>query len=308
MLRVENIAFLVCDVVPAGSDHNSDSDTADAGEFGDGRITNADVVALFRASLLPNQRPPSGSDLYSAMDAGPEDTPPTCGGNGGLANNDVVLCFRRSLVTSLPRYTRSRGGTCSAALSGGSSASGLAPSAETTAAARLFETNAVARSVSVSAGQPLAGALVGRTTASARPGTAVTVPVRLNLPPGHGPVTLQFAVRVLARGRAPAVRAAPQFTAADGYPAPDLVITEGNSLLLGWLHPASFPAHERALLGHVRFVMPQSARAGHVYVMELRAPSAATADGREVRLVGGATRVQVTNRHQRAAAGAGGRQ
>src|SRR5439155_1132438 len=80
----------------------------DAGEFGNGAINNADVVAVFRASLLPDQRPPADSDLFSAMDAAPEDVPPACGGNGTIANSDVVACFRRSLLP-LPRSERTRG-------------------------------------------------------------------------------------------------------------------------------------------------------------------------------------------------------
>src|SRR5207249_662910 len=76
--------FLVCDVVPTRTDQNGDGDTADAGEFGNGTIGNADVVAIFRASLLPDQQPPAGSDLFSAMDCSPEDAPPVCGGDATI--------------------------------------------------------------------------------------------------------------------------------------------------------------------------------------------------------------------------------
>ena len=114
------ICFLVCDPAPARVDLDSDGDTLDAGEFGNGLITNADIVQLFRASLLgPPVRPPAGSDLFSAMDAAPDDAPPVCGGNGSIVNNDVVLCFRRSLLPALPRYTRTRDATtCRSALAG----------------------------------------------------------------------------------------------------------------------------------------------------------------------------------------------
>src|SRR5438094_9357509 len=103
---------VVCDVAPPGTDRNGDGDAFDAGEFGNGEINNADVAAVFRASLLPDQRPAADSDLFSAMDAAPEDMPPACGGNGAIVNSDVVACFRRSLLP-LPRSERTRGaGLC----------------------------------------------------------------------------------------------------------------------------------------------------------------------------------------------------
>ncbi|GIW41058.1 MAG: hypothetical protein KatS3mg076_1635 [Candidatus Binatia bacterium] len=91
-------AFLVCDVVPSSGD--------DAGQFGNGTINNADIVAIFRASLLATARPPADTARFSAMDSAPPDNPPVCGGNGSLVNSDVVTCFRQSLLPSLPRYDR----------------------------------------------------------------------------------------------------------------------------------------------------------------------------------------------------------
>jgi len=105
--------ILECDVAPVLTDLNGDGDTFDAGEFGDGRLTNADVVRIFRASLLPSEQPPPGRDLFIAMEAAPADVPPACGGDGRIVNSDVVLCFRRSLLPSLPNYTRViSGATC----------------------------------------------------------------------------------------------------------------------------------------------------------------------------------------------------
>jgi hypothetical protein len=40
------------------------------------------------------------------MDAAHADNPPLCGGNRALLNSDVVLCFRRSLLDTEPRYER----------------------------------------------------------------------------------------------------------------------------------------------------------------------------------------------------------
>jgi hypothetical protein len=91
-----------------GVDHNADGDTLDGGEFGDGRVVNADVVAVFVASLMPGEAPPADSDLFSAMDAMPADQPPACGGDGRLTNADVVEAFQRSLIPGRPNYTRVR--------------------------------------------------------------------------------------------------------------------------------------------------------------------------------------------------------
>ncbi len=98
--------FLVCDVSPSTGNA--------AGEFGDGAITNADVVALFKASLLGP--PPADSARFAASDPVPEDVPPTCGGDGKIQNSDVVACFKRSLIPTEPRYLRMlSGGSCTSA-------------------------------------------------------------------------------------------------------------------------------------------------------------------------------------------------
>lgn len=98
-LQVEpSTQILVCDVAPSTGDN--------AGDFGSGSINNSDIVAIFRASLLPSARPADGTARFSGMDSVTEDSPPTCGGNGSILNNDVVSCFRRSLLSSLPRYDR----------------------------------------------------------------------------------------------------------------------------------------------------------------------------------------------------------
>jgi len=115
------VPFLVCDVQPrTGSGLNQ-------GEFGNGSILNSDVVAVFRSSLLPAERPAAGTALFSAMDAAPEDVPPACGGNASIVNSDVVLCFRRSLLPTLPRYRRTGvGASCTSSLPGGGSGSAFA--------------------------------------------------------------------------------------------------------------------------------------------------------------------------------------
>jgi hypothetical protein len=80
----------VCDAV------GPDDTGSDFGQFGDGKVSNSDVVAIFKASLLTP--PLAGSALFEAMDAVSVDAPPTCGGDKSIQNSDVVACFRRSLL------------------------------------------------------------------------------------------------------------------------------------------------------------------------------------------------------------------
>ena len=99
--------FLVCDAAPSTGDN--------LGQFGNGSVLNSDVVAIFKASLTTP--PTAGSARFSAMDAGPADVVPACGGNNAILNSDVVLCFRRSLSTTEPNYRRTiSDGSCTSAL------------------------------------------------------------------------------------------------------------------------------------------------------------------------------------------------
>ena len=98
--------ILVCDVSPSTGN--------DPGQFGNTTINNSDIDAIFKASLLGP--PPADSARFSAMDAVAADTPPVCGGDGAIKNNDVVACFRRSLLPTEPMYVRTLAGeTCTSA-------------------------------------------------------------------------------------------------------------------------------------------------------------------------------------------------
>jgi hypothetical protein len=95
----------VCDVAPSTGD--------DFGQFGNGAVNNADVIATFKASLLGP--PPAENARFMAMDALTVDNPPVCGGNGAINNADVVACFKRSLLGG-PNFVRTiGGGACASA-------------------------------------------------------------------------------------------------------------------------------------------------------------------------------------------------
>jgi len=279
--------FLVCDVSPSGVDQDGDGDTFDAGEFGNGVINNADIVAIFRAALLPDQRPPTDSDLFSAMDAAPEDAPPACGGNGGLVNSDVVLCFRRSLLP-LSQYERTRGGgLCTATLAGS-----VPRAAEPVPlAAAPAEVGAQA----VTLGRP-AGRVVARRGSRAGAGGIVTLPVGFRPAAGARVATLQFAATVSAEGTVPAPADGLQFEPAPRYPAPDLAIVEGSRLLLGWLRPLPVTARRDVRLGRLRVRLPETAVRGDRYRVSFGPASGTAPGGEELRLDGGSVRLKAARR------------
>src|SRR5213593_2449176 len=260
---------VVCDVAPPGTDRNGDGDAFDAGEFGNGEINNADVAAVFRASLLPDQRPPVDSDLFSAMDAAPEDVPPACGGNGAIVNSDVVACFRRSLLP-LPRSERTRG-------------AGLCTSAPSAAAS------------SPPAARP-AGLLVARRGSPATSGRIVTLPVRLHLVAGARLATLQFAAAVSPQGTAPPPTDGPRFEPAPRYPAPDIALVEGGRLLLGWLRPWPATRRRTVRLGRLRWRLPDTVVAGDRYTVSVADASGTAPGGEELRLDGGSVRLKAGRR------------
>lgn len=224
------VEFLVCDAAPLGVDQNGDGDRVDAGEFGNGVLNNADVVAIFRASLLPDELPPAGSALFSAMDSVPEDVPPLCGGNGTLANNDVVQCFRRSLLPGLTNYQRTGvGAGCSSSVA---AAEALAPASEL----RPLRSATV-----IASAAPAVGAIVlGRPE---RAGNELRIPLELRRIRPMRLATLQAAIRVDGE--------APSFTPSLEAARPSLAMKEPGSLLLGWLEQQTPALRRDAKLGTV---------------------------------------------------------
>jgi hypothetical protein len=292
MLTVE-APLLVCDVAPMGEDRNSDGDMVDAGEFGNGRLSNADVVAIFRASLLPEARPPLGSDQFMAMDAIPEDVPPMCGGDGRIVNNDVVQCFRRSLLPALPNYERVRGGTCTSRLTGGGAPPVIVPQAALGGADEPAGTGEAVRTARPPAEVTL------RRPRRVRAGGTVRVPVRLGARRGVRVGTLQFAVRVAAVEGAPAAGEGLRFVPARRGERPDVTVTEGSEVLVGWLQPRRSAGRRRTGLGAVEFELSSEVQEGDEYEVEVRAPSGVSVDGDEVSLGGDTLKLRVGSRRRR---------
>lgn len=214
------VPYLVCDAAPLLGDQNGDGDSVDAGEFGNGVLNNADVVAIFRASLLPGELPPANSALFSAMDSVSEDAPPLCGGNGALANNDVVQCFRRSLLPGLTNFERiGEPGACT------SSAIGAA------ASEAALRTTVAPRSVPRRAARAVAALSLGTVEYSEG---ELRVPLELRRLRPMRLATLQAAVDVAGSIR--------DLEEAGALAPPAIALHEKGALLVGWL-----AAHEPVL-------------------------------------------------------------
>jgi hypothetical protein len=250
---------LVCDVVSA-ADRNGDGDAVDCGEFGDGSVgvgnpvKNNDVVAIFRASLQEELQPPPGSPAFVAMDAAaPLDQPPHCGGDGVIANNDVVECFRRSLNQRRANFTRI-----------------VNPRA---CSARPLARGSTGSSARAAAGQTAAGG--GTITAGmgvGRPGDVAAVPITLKLDPGGEVATLQFNLTVAPVGDAPALTEAAAFEPASGLATPPSFnfATGKTSVLVGWLSEFSPRLTGTVELGTLRVLIPVTASPQATYVVQVR--------------------------------------
>lgn len=254
--------FLVCDPAPLGTDLNGDGDRDDPGEFGNGNITNADIVAIFRASLVAQDRPSLGSARFSAMDPMPADEPPACGGNASIVNSDVVQCFRRSLVGGLTNYQRLlTEESCTSVAVGGGGEVLFARSAEESAPVQMAPR--------VAPDSPLR-----RTTAAlvigawSRDEAGIRLPVQLKRLRPMRVSTLQAAVTVdgVPLG----------FATHENAQRPNLAIKEGRSLLLGWLEE-----HEPVLSRnhHLGGVEVDAARDSSELI-EVRVTQASGIDGR----------------------------
>ena len=107
-VAVDRLTYLVGDVEfpSADGDLDGDTDYDDIGEFGDGILTNVDLIYALRAiTSVPGYRPEPCSDRYDAIDSFPVDTETVRGGDGILNTVDLIYTLRRVtlVLTSRPR-------------------------------------------------------------------------------------------------------------------------------------------------------------------------------------------------------------
>ena len=248
-ITIAQIHYIVGDTSP-GRWYN-------AGDFGNGDLDNADVNNAFYASLGVRVPFPY-TDAFDAMDAYPDDTSASVGGDGQIR----FLDWQRILFRSLRRETNNWERYWSA---GGVR---VATSATLGLSSPDSPTHPFASGLSASVLKPEAR-LYGGTLGQLSSGTTVRLPVRLRVAPGKAVTGIQFRAIVTPVGEAPAVTSSVGFEAATGLPLPlQLSGLAANQTTAAWselVNPLVSAWTGDNLLGHVAFAVPADAKPGDRY-------------------------------------------
>ena len=247
-ITVTNVSYVVGD--------SAFANWYNAGDFGNGNLGNNDVNNAFHTSLgLYNVY--SFTDLFDAMDAFPPDSITTVGGDGQIRFLDWQLILNRSLRLSNDNWRRSwsAGGVrapASATLNDSADQPGLMMTAAAPGAVWVRQ-----------------AAFSASTVENVMPGQSVRVPIYVNIEKGSSLSGLQFLAKILSSPQAPALKAAPEFTPAAGFPAGRSVDGFGaNQVAYAWDLETFDPALEgRVLIGNIVFTIPASARTGNFYLV-----------------------------------------
>lgn len=232
-----------------------------AGEFGSDSLENADVNAIFKASLGIHA-PPSFSDAFNAMDVYPEGG--NVIGNGLITFLDWQHALWRATGYETDRWYRwwGPGGVlCHTNLSGVKTVNAT-PKVDV-----VQNTNQWLRHVLI-AGQPVSQAV---------PGQSVAIPVFVRVLSGFNLAGFQFLASVDPVGDAPALTQNISFSTVNAVPAPSTSVTPAiGKLGCGWaLGAFSEPLVQSNLIGYVAMQIPANAVAGQQYVLRMNFPEGA---------------------------------
>ncbi|MFA6545099.1 MAG: chitobiase/beta-hexosaminidase C-terminal domain-containing protein, partial [Limisphaerales bacterium] len=260
VITVTNLSYRVGDTSPGG--------WYNAGDFGSGNLDNADVNNAF-AAASGIRLPYAFSDVFDAMDAFPEDTAGTVGGDGQIRFLDWQIILLRALRLNTNPALGVSTTNWSRTWSGGARTTGvtnLVPAAIPRAAAALPPPGEVWNRQAVIGALPVE---------NVTPGATVSVPVFARVVPGAQLAGLQFRALVDPVNGAPVLPQPPQFIALTPQLAPGITAGTTNSVAAGWnVGQLALPGLSSNLLGFVRFTVPVTATAGSSYVV-----SFANADG-----------------------------
>jgi hypothetical protein len=202
--------------------------------------------------------PYSFTDTFDAMDAFPDDTNGAVGGDGQIRFLDWQRILSRSLRRDANNWTRSW------SLGGFRVAANTSLAGSPNAPATSFGTLETA---SIWSRQALLGAL---SQENVKPNSTVDVPIYLKVNAGKELAGLQF--RAIVEGDGPALEQPAAFVAAAGLPRP--ISLDGlplNQVTAAWPlvpSPSFDPAlQESNVIGHVRFVVPATAKPGQCYTL-----------------------------------------
>ena len=255
-LVVTNLSYRVGDTSPGG--------WYNAGDFGNGELNNADVNNAF-AAASGIRLPFAFSDAFDAMDAFPEDTAGTVGGDGQIRFLDWQIILVRALRLNTNPALGVSTTNWARQWSGGARTTGM-----TNLVAAALRPAAVAPPGEIWHRPVALGALAREMVV---PGAVVEVPVFARVAPGAHLAGLQFRALVRPVDGAPALGVAPQFVAAGAAPA--IASGSADAVAAGWnVGQFSLPALSSNVLGHVRFTVPVSAPVGSRYEVKF-----ANADG-----------------------------
>jgi sugar lactone lactonase YvrE len=240
-----------------------------AGDFGNTNINNNDVNNAFHASL-GLFTPYPFTDVFDAMDAFPEDSLTSAGGDGQIRFLDWQIILQRSLRLSTINWTRSWSAN-GVRIARGAALGGSANSPAETLADTGNRSGAVRQAVLRA--EPLENTV---------PGSVVQVPVSIVVASGHQVKGLQFRALIVPEGGAPALDQPVQFTSDSSLPNPISLqgLQEGmplNQAASAWSliqNPFTTPLQNLRLLGQLRFTIPASAQPGQNYTVRF-----ANADG-----------------------------
>ncbi len=250
VVTVTNLSYRVGDTSPGG--------WYNAGDFGNGNLDNADVNNAF-AAAAGIRLPFAYSDAFDAMDAFPEDTAGTVGGDGQIRFLDWQIILLRSLRLNTNPALGVSTTNWSRTWSGG-----VRTTVGTTLVPAALLTASLPPPGEVWHRQVALGALPLENVV---PGMTVDVPVFARVAPGAQLAGLQFRAVVRPSDGAPALAQQAQFVPV----LPNATIlqpAEINSVVSAWnLGQVAMPATSSNLLGNVRFTVPATAAAGASYAV-----------------------------------------
>ena len=256
-ILVTNISYTVGDTASAG--------WYEAGEFGDGKLLNNDVLNAFYASL-GIKVPPAFTDLFDAMDAFPDDEPGVAGGDGDIR----YLDWQHILFRSLGLFTNTPAGmNWSRSWSGGTRTNQLSQIA---IAASPIQTHSELPQTVWRRDGRIGAVSVGNAT----PGSYINIPVYAQPYPGIAFYGLQFRAVLEKSITAPAPSVALQFIPATSA-TPFVQPLDNNQIICAWGGYGigelfATPITESNLIGYIRFAVPPDAKSGDVYILRFKRP------------------------------------
>ena len=261
LITVQKISYEVGDTARAIW-YNADSPGVG---FGDGILDNTDVNHAFSASLGVRVPHPF-TDLFDAMDAFPQDTAETVGGDGLIRFLDWQIILQRSLGLDRNRWLRtwSDGGVRVARSLAPASDRGLRSThailTQATPPGAVWYRQASIKAIAVEA---------------VHPGVPVDVPVYATVAPGEKLAGLAFRASVQGDETAPALTEPMRFIAGPNISQPIQSVGQSvGDLLCGWSlvpSPAFDPALQgTTLLGYLQVTLPRWTSQGQVYTVRFQ--------------------------------------